>query len=151
MAAIPIGSAAKVSSLTGDVDRGAYLARAGTPQAPEELTEHECVVNSVLSPANQLQFMVDGKRSTVTVRPRLRVNGARPVRSMVVGGHGIGLCLLPTVRDDIAAGRLVRLLEDFEAYDRDVYAVYPQRRHLSGRVRAFIDHMVDYFHRDGGS
>ena len=123
----------------------AYLERAGMPQSPTALDGHEWVINSVLSPANQLEFMIDGRRRAVTVRPRLRVNGARPVRSMVLAGRGIGLCLLPTVERDLAAGRLVRVLEAFEAYERTVYAVYPHRRHLSARVRAFIDHVVEHF------
>jgi DNA-binding transcriptional LysR family regulator len=82
-------------------------------------------VNSAISPANQWQFIVDGKRRAVGVRPRIRVNCDRPIRALALAGYGIGLCLLPTVRGDVAAGRLVRLLEAYEAYDRVVYAIYP--------------------------
>ena len=81
----------------------------------------------------------------VGVRPRIRVNCARPVRALALAGYGIGLCLLPTVRQDIATGRLVRLLEAYEAYDRVVYAVYPHSRHVPGKVRSFLDHLVDHF------
>ena len=121
-----------------------YVARAGAPATPEALAGHACIVNSAISPTNQWQFIVDGERHCVSVRPRIRVNCAHPIRAMALAGYGIGLCLLPTVREDIAAGRLVRLLEAYEAYDRVVYAVYPPSRHLAVKVRAFVDHLVDH-------
>ena len=122
-----------------------YIASAGAPATPDALAGHACIVNSTISPTNQWQFIIDGKRRSVGIRPRIRVNCARPVRALALAGYGIGLCLLPTVREDIAAGRLVRLLEAFEAYDRIVYAVYPHSRHVAGKVRAFLDHLVDHF------
>ena len=122
-----------------------YIAGAGAPATPGSLAGHACIVNSTISPTSQWQFMVDGKRRSVGVRARIRVNCARPVRTLALAGYGIGLCLLPTVREDIAAGRLVRLLEPYEAYDRTVYAVYPHSRHVAGKVRAFLDHLIDHF------
>lgn len=122
-----------------------YIARAGAPATPDALAEHACIVNSTISPTNQWQFMVDGERRSVGVRPRIRVNCARPVRALALAGYGIGICLLPTVSEDIAAGRLVRLLEAHEAYDRIIYAVYPHSRHLPAKLRAFLDHLIDHF------
>jgi len=119
-----------------------YVARAGAPERPEALARHRCIVNTAISPANQWEFLVDGRRTTVTVPARLRVNTARPVRQFALAGQGIGLCLLPTVREDIDAGRLLRLLEAHEAYERSVSVVYPHSRHLSPKVRAFVDHLV---------
>ena len=49
------------------------------------------------------------------------------------------------VREDVTAGRLLRLLEAHEAYDRSVYAVYPHSRYLPAKLRAFLDHLVDHF------
>ena len=121
------------------------IAHAGAPATPDALAGHACIVNSAISPANQWQFIVDGKRRSVGVRPRIRVNCARPIRTLALAGYGIGLCLLPTVRKDIAAGRLVRLLDAYEAYDRIVYAVYPHSRHVAAKVRAFLNHLVDHF------
>jgi len=122
-----------------------YLEKAGPVQVPGDLVHHNCIVNSVICPSNQWEFIIDGKRTTVAVSPRVRINGARPIRNMVLAGHGIGLCLFPNVETDIAEGRLVRLLEAYEAYDRDVYVVYPHSRHLAGKVRAFIDHAARWF------
>ncbi|PCH67192.1 MAG: hypothetical protein COC06_11675 [Bacteroidales bacterium] len=66
---------------------------------------------------------------------------------MVLSGRGVGLCLLPTVAADFTSGRLVRILQDFEAYDRTVYLVYPHSRHLASKVRAFVDHAAEWFKR----
>lgn len=124
-----------------------YLKKSGRPVHPNELPAHTCIVNAAISPDNQWQFVIDGKPAAITVKPRARINAARPIRNLVAAGHGIGLCLLPTVEGDFAAGRLIRLLEEFEAYDRGVYILYPHGRHLAAKVRAFVDHAAAYFKR----
>ena len=100
-----------------------------------------------ISLTNSWDFILDGKRISISVPPRARVNAARPIRNMVLKGHRIGLCLYPTLEADIAAGRLVRILQDFEAYDRSVSVIYPHSRHLAAKVRAFVDHAVVWFKR----
>lgn len=124
-----------------------YLDRAGRPRHPGDLAAHTCIVNAAISPDNRWEFVVEGKRTSITVKPRARVNAARAIQNMVVAGHGVGLCLLPTVEADIAAGRLERLLGDFEAYDRGVYIIYPHSRHLAAKVRTFVDHAAAWFKR----
>lgn len=120
----------------------AYLAAAGTPLMPGELAGHAALVNAVITPDNRWEFRVDGRRTVLTVAPRARVNTAGGVRDLALAGHGIGFCLLPNVAADLEAGRLVRLLEAYEAYDRSVHAVYPHARLLPAKVRAFLDHLV---------
>ncbi len=124
-----------------------YLKKKITPKHPNDLLDHTCIVNTAISPTNSWDFILDGKRISISVPPRARVNAARPIRKMVLKGHGIGLCLYPTVEADIAAGRLVRILQDFEAYDRSVSVIYPHSRHLAAKVRAFVDHAVVWFKR----
>jgi DNA-binding transcriptional LysR family regulator len=124
-----------------------YLKLAGEPGQPGDLAGHICIVNTAISPANQWDFIVEGKKTTVTVKPRARVNAGTAIHTMIKSGHGIGLCLLPAVEDDIKAGRLVRILEAFEGYDRSVYIVYPHARHLATKVRAFVDFAVRWFRR----
>ena len=124
-----------------------YLATAGVPEHPSSLPQHICIVNSVISPSNQWEFIIEGARKHITVKPRARVNADAAICNMVKSGRGIGLCLLPTVENDIASGKLVRLLQDFEAYDRSVYIIYPHSRHLATKVRAFVDHAAVWFKR----
>ncbi|MBL4801900.1 MAG: LysR family transcriptional regulator [Emcibacter sp.] len=122
-----------------------YLANSEPLVQPSDLSHHTCIVNSVISPSNQWEFIINGKRKTITVTPRARGNADAAIYNMILAGRGVGLCLLPTVEADIAKGRLVRVLQDFEAYDRSVYLVYPHRRHLATKVRAFVDHAVEWF------
>ncbi|MGB1876933.1 MAG: LysR substrate-binding domain-containing protein [Rhodospirillaceae bacterium] len=123
----------------------AYLAEYGTPNTPQDLLDHRCIINTRINPSNQWQFSINGQKSQVTVPSTVRVNTARSTATLVKAGQGIGLCLYSTVKDDLESGALVRVLRKFEAYDRSVYAVYPQSRHLSGKVRAFVDHMLAAF------
>ncbi len=121
----------------------AYLAARGNPESPEALKDHACIVNTAISPTGQWRFERGGKAFAVAVPARVRVNSGRAARDLAVAGLGIGLCLLPTVAEDLEAGRLTHLFSDNQAYDRTVYAVYPPSRHLSLKVRSFIDHLVE--------
>ncbi len=122
-----------------------YLAKHGMPQKPADLKDHFCIVGSTISPNNQLDFIESGRKSHVTVAPRARVNAARPIRDMVVAGLGIGLCLSSTIADDLKSGQVELVLEDFNAYHRSVYMMFPPRRHMTAKVRAFLDHATDFF------
>jgi len=119
-----------------------YLERRGTPQEPAELAQHDCIVNSAISPTGQWEFLTGGRLTQVSVPTRARATTARAVATLVRAGIGIGLCLKSTVVDDLESGALVPLLAPFQAYDRSVYAVYPHRAHLPAKVRLFLDHLT---------
>ncbi len=125
----------------------AYLKDRGTPTHPTQLINHDCIVGSTISPTNQWEFIIDGKKTALTIKPRARVNAAQPIRKMTLQDHGIGMCLISTVQEDLEQGRLIRVLKDFEAYDRNAYVIYPHRRHLAPRVKAFVDHVALHFKR----
>lgn len=122
-----------------------YIEKAGLPNHPRDLQNHTCIVNSVISPTNQWDFMIEGQKKAITVPPRARVNADAAIYNMVLSGRGAGLCLLPTVEASIASGKIIRLLEGYEAYDRSVYLVYPHSRYLATNVRAFVDHAAVWF------
>ncbi len=113
----------------------AYIARAGAPAHPAELVAHECLLGT----STNWHFREDGQRSSIVPTGRLRCNSGNAV--MHAAENGMGLCQLPAfyVREAIAAGRLVRLLEDYEDLPEPVWAVYPQRRFTVPKVRALID------------
>lgn len=129
----------------------AYLDRAGMPQVPGDLAQHAgIVIGTTVAPTGQWRFVIDGKTVQVPIPVRARVSTARAAATLVRAGLGIGLCLYSTVADDLAAGRLVRLLQPYDAYaQRSVYAVYPQGRHLPAKVRGFVDFLVWYFAKSG--
>ncbi len=64
---------------------------------------------------------------------------------MILASQGIGLCPSDTVNEDIQKNRLKVLLQEYEAYEYGVYAVYPHNRHLAAKVRTFIDFLIRWF------
>ena len=124
-----------------------YVARRGAPQAPADLTAHDCIVYAQPSPQDQWSFVDrEGRRSAVAVRGRLQANNGDAIRAALLAGAGVGR--LPTflVGADICEGRLVRLLPEYDSvFEGGVYAIYPHSRHLSPKVRAFVDFLVESF------
>lgn len=118
----------------------AYLKRAGTPQTPAELTRHECL--SLSSDASQTRgwaFSIDGQVTHLRPHGRLDCNDGQVLRDWCLQGLGIAWRSTWEVEADIAAGRLVSLLDEFAAPASGIYAVFPQRKHLPLRVRLWID------------
>lgn len=119
----------------------AYLERYGVPRHPEDLLQHECLV---LHDQRSWRFrMPDGSVHTVKVGGRFRCNNGETTREASVAGLGITLQSLWNSYLEVAAGRLVRVLEDYPLDHRiAIWAVYPSARQLAPRVRAFIDFLA---------
>lgn len=126
-----------------------YLAERGTPVSPDDLKHHECLYNSNLGRQQEWRFVTpDGRPWPVQVRGRLRANNGDALRAAAL--KGFGLVLLPSfiVGGDFQSGALVSVLDDFLAQDSAVHAVYPHARHLSPKVRAFVDFLAQRFGPD---
>lgn len=121
-----------------------YLAKHGVPRTPEQLTEHELIIDSNFRHPASWRFRRGTRSINVRVSGRLQVNSAVMVRHFLVSGAGIGLCPEFVIREDLEAGILVPLLTQFSGYDLGVYAVYPHTRHVPSRVRVFVDFLADY-------
>ncbi len=119
------------------------IARVGTPQSGEALRGMPCVLDTNI--ASSWRFIEYGQPISVPVTGQARVNS--PVASLQAALAGLGFAVLPTYLADphIAVGRLVRVLEDRMPEGPSLTAVYPHRRHLAGKVRALIDHLVGWF------
>ncbi len=87
-------------------------------------------------------FFEAGKSRTVELEPRLQVNDVEAALVVLRSGGGIGSVLSYQVAEELAAGRLERLLRDFEAPPVPVQLVVPSARLLPGKTRAFLDHAV---------
>lgn len=122
----------------------AYLERHGTPLTPDDLAGHCCLTYSNPTTHDEWSFQTgDGQRSTVEVHGRLRVNNGDTLREAALAG--VGIATLPSfiVGRDLQAGSLVPLLSDHLTQDLAIHAVYPHNRHLSPKVRAFVDFLVE--------
>ncbi|MFN9744872.1 MAG: LysR family transcriptional regulator [Betaproteobacteria bacterium] len=123
-----------------------YLARAGTPASPADLTKHQCLtLSSDASQTRGWAFMVEGQLTHLRPGGRLDCSDGQVLHRWCVQGLGIAWRSTWEVEGDIAAGRLVSLLEGFAAPPNGIYAVFPQRRHLPLRVRLWIDFIKHSF------
>jgi DNA-binding transcriptional LysR family regulator len=121
----------------------AYLEKHDRPQQLAELAERNCI-RHVNYPYGEEWRFVDRKGTPASVRVsgNLVTNSGEMLHQAVRGG--IGICLAPgfLIRDDLEAGRLVRLLPEYRPVEFSMNAVYPHRHHLSAKVRTFIDMLV---------
>jgi DNA-binding transcriptional LysR family regulator len=117
----------------------AYLERAGTPGTPEDLARHACVIDR----NTPLAWELAGENGPYRHVPegRLQLNGAHVMRDVLVRGLGIGPLPSFVAGRSLASGELVEVLADFPLPLSSVFAVYPLNRHLSTKVRIWIDHL----------
>ncbi|MDG4867445.1 LysR family transcriptional regulator [Guyparkeria sp. 1SP6A2] len=123
-----------------------YLARCGTPQHPAELADHDCLIYSNV-PETQVWGYTDerGRWRPVQGRRRLRVNNGDFLREAAINGSGVVIEPTFILHRAISEGQLVPILTHVAWPEIAAYAVYPQTRHLSARVRAFIDFLAQRF------
>ncbi len=124
----------------------AYLKHNGTPQSPEEVINHQCVAYSLARDSNQWLFQnSEGEVEKVRINPHLKASSGEYLRCAAV--DGLGIVQLPSfvVYKEIEQGALVPILSDYQRSSLNVYAIYPQTRHLSQRVRALVDFLVKRF------
>jgi len=125
-----------------------FVATHGQPEHPKDLASFPCVLDTNLRIAASWAFKEDGKRFAVPVEGPVEVDSLIAVRAAVRQGLGIGNVPEFVVREDLASGRLVTLLSAFGSDSAGVYAIYPHRRHLAGKVRVFIDFLAAWFARE---
>ncbi|MFM2327924.1 MAG: hypothetical protein RLZZ494_27 [Pseudomonadota bacterium] len=118
----------------------AYLKRAGVPQHPAELGRHQCLVLS--SDASQTRgwaFQVEGEVQHLRLSGRLDCSDGQVLHEWCLQGLGLAWRSTWEVQGDLAAGRLVSVLDGFAAPPNGIYAMFPSARHLPLRVRLWID------------
>ena len=118
----------------------AYLKRAGIPKTPSDLHRHECLtLSSDASQTRGWAFMVDGALTHLRPSGRLDCSDGQVLHQWCLQGLGLAWRSTWEIDDDIAAGRLVSVLDDYAAPPNGIYAVFAQRKHLPLRVRLWID------------
>jgi DNA-binding transcriptional LysR family regulator len=122
-----------------------YLARHGTPQEPEALATHNCILSTTGPQPEVWQFGRGAAQKIIRVSGSFRANSPRATAHMAASGAGIARCPYYTTIPLLKAGRLQLLFEDQEPEPISLYAVYPPSRHLTARIRALIDHLADHF------
>jgi DNA-binding transcriptional LysR family regulator len=123
----------------------AYLQRRGTPQTPEDLTQHDCLSYSYIAEPDEWHFLgADGER-VVKVSGPIVTSHRQVLSTAAVRGLGIAYGPIAFFRDDLDAGRLQQVLAEFPLPEATIYAVYPASQKLSANVKVFNDFMARHF------
>ena len=127
----------------------AYLATHGLPRRPEDLARHSVLTYAYVATPSLWKFTdADGKLHEVRVAGPLHANSGELLIAAAAAGMGIALEPDFVVGPHLARGELRRVLDGFSGPRLDVWAVYPSRRHLSAKVRAFVSHLAEVFAAD---
>lgn len=122
-----------------------YFRRRGQPQRPEDLRRHDCVQFTLSGHADDWEFRRGAEVVRVPVDGRYKVGSGLAVRDALHAGFGLSLVPRRYVVDDMAHGTLATALDDWSKVETSIYAVYPSRRYLVPKVRAFIDFIAEAF------
>ncbi|MCB1910156.1 MAG: LysR family transcriptional regulator [Rhodocyclaceae bacterium] len=123
-----------------------YLARCGSPQTPDDLSQHQCLTYAHAASGNSWHFSdADGQRVDVRVGGRVHANNGVLLAEMAAAGCGVTMAPDFIVAPLIAAGRLQSVLEAWMPPALPINVVYPTRRHLSAKVRAMSTYLANWF------
>jgi DNA-binding transcriptional LysR family regulator len=126
------------------VASSAYLKQYGVPSHPANLSEHKCLIYTYRSnPRQWIYFDTQGQQHNVSVAGTFESNNSLAIRECLLKGSGIALIPAFIVQEDIQAGRLDVILQDYSGFTRNLYAVIPDRKHINSKARAFIDFLKE--------
>lgn len=122
-----------------------YLARHGTPILPSDLGEHRLLLYTLADNWNELRFRRGSESVTVPVNGALHANDGQLIRKGAL--DGLGILVQPTyiIHDDLEAGRLVRVLDDWDLPRLTMNLAYPTKAFMPAKTRLFIDFLVEDF------
>jgi DNA-binding transcriptional LysR family regulator len=123
----------------------AYLARRGVPATPADLADHNCLGFNITDSLNGWPLLQDGRVSVIPAIGNAQISDGASLQRLAVAGLGLARLALFHCRDDLAAGRLVPVLEEFNPGDlEEIHAVFlGHGGYLPARVRALLDFLVE--------
>jgi DNA-binding transcriptional LysR family regulator len=132
----------------------AYLARHGKPAHPNDLVRFDCLtLSSDASQTRGWAFLVPGAAGPELIHLKpggpLSCSDGQVLHDWCMSGYGIAWRSTWEVEAEVAAGKLVAVLEEFAAPPSGIYAVFPQRKHLPLRVRLWIDFLKHHYGQPG--
>ncbi|MBY5331509.1 LysR family transcriptional regulator [Rhizobium leguminosarum] len=124
----------------------AYFESHPVPKTPAEVADHNCLQYAYYPYGDEWRFEDgEGNKESVKISGNVVSNSAEMLRFLTLTGRGIFLAPSFVVFDDIAEGRLVKIMPDYRPVEFNINAVYPNRSHLPTKVRLFIDLLAERF------
>lgn len=122
-----------------------YLEQHGVPRTPEDLERHNMITYQYQESDREWEFWLPGKKPvSVSIHGSMQMNNSLALREAALKGAGIMRAPTFVVGEDIRMDRLQPVLTNYTLPEVSIYAVFAQRKHLSPKVRAFIDFMSEY-------
>lgn len=120
-----------------------YLHKHGEPESPQQLMNHQCILDSSNRQPGRWRFQLNNTPRYVSVNSSLDTSSGQLAADFAA--DGLGIALLPDfmLREHMLAGRLVRILRDYELPAAKVSVVYPANRVMKASLRALIDFLVE--------
>ena len=125
-----------------------YLEKYGTPAHPADLARHSCLGYTYTGSGTEWRLSHEDEEENIPITGAIRANNGDMLRLAALNGAGLILQPLFIVEEDLKAGRLVQVLEQYTSSQYGIYAVYPSRKHLSAKVRTFVDFLVAHLGRE---
>ncbi|MBX3630824.1 MAG: LysR family transcriptional regulator [Nitrosomonas sp.] len=123
-----------------------YLEKHGAPQSPDDLLGHQCLVYNLLQDYYHWTFIDNNNQEKkIKINPHIKASAGEFLRDAAVNHQGIVFLPAFIVYKEIENGALIPVLQAHRSRSIHVYAIYPHTRHLSQRVRAFVDYLVKRF------
>ena len=120
----------------------AYLQAHGIPRTPADLANHSCLAfGNYGNQSRGWLLQVAGRQVAIRAGGSMECNDGAVLHDWALAGYGLAWRSMWEVSEDLQAGRLQTVLDDYAAPINAIHAVYPQRRHLPLRVRMFIDYL----------
>jgi DNA-binding transcriptional LysR family regulator len=123
----------------------AYLTAHGTPNTPEDLVHHNCLLYAYLSTGNEWTFNGPNGVIRVRVHGNFKANNGHAIREAVMAGVGVAIAPDWLIHDQLERGEVVAVLPEFATAPLEINAVYPSARHVSAKVRSFIEFLQTEF------
>ncbi|WP_095060475.1 LysR family transcriptional regulator [Pseudomonas sp. Irchel s3f7] len=124
-----------------------YLQRKGVPASVEDLADHDLLIYSLANHPEMMEFTKGSERRSVKIQPALETNDGQIVRAAALAGAGILVQPKYIIYDDLVAGRLVPVLDDWDLPRLIINLAFQDRRHMPAKTRLFIDFLLDHFKR----
>ena len=122
-----------------------YLKTWGIPERPEDFLQHALITWLPGNLINDWHFVIDGKEQVIRTKGTISMNNGDSILSTVLAGGGLAMMNAFMTGEYVQDGRLLAVMEDYVREDVPIYAVYPSSRHLSPKVRAFVDFLLETY------
>lgn len=119
-----------------------YVARAGSPEKPQDLVQHNVITYQYQQSPWEWEFTRQKETTKVAVQGAIQMNNSLAIKEAVLAGAGISRMPTFIVGQEISAGRLIQLLPDYTLFELSIYLIFAGREHLAPKVRSFIEFMA---------